>query len=78
MIVTITPVDNGFCVHCKYAAVEHSTTKCFEYTDGPTGDGLECVQRMLYAVMEDLCLVGSKHDMRRVRVVITEQGGSEE
>ena len=65
MKITIEKVENGFIVF-NQDIINSDVKHVFEDND----TDLKHVQLMLYQVLEDFNILGSKHDKERIRIMI--------
>ena len=70
--LTIERVENGFVLEGDFKQDGGSYHMVFEEYDNEFGE-IEAMQKVLFEVIEYFGLVGSKHDKKRIKVVIDEQ-----
>ena len=73
--MTIKSVSNGYVLEFNHgfeAVSDSPHMAVYEYDDIKDHSELEAVQRLLYQVIQELGVYGSKHDVRRLRIVIEE------
>jgi hypothetical protein len=79
MEIVIKSVENGYTLTVPaISADESTTTHVFQIDDMKEDGELDASLELLYALIDQLGVYGSKHDKRRLRVEIVNQNEDEE